>query len=309
MTKSKTIILIILTSLFFFSCTEKQNNNHRIVGYLPLWESARWDSIDITSLTHCILSFATYSADGKIGWNISDDSVNTLVARCKRSNVKTMIALGGFGGFNTDGNPFATSDKRANIINQLTELVNRYDIDGVDIDIEIAATDSIWIYFDDFITELRTSLGDDRLTTMAVGTWFTDAVEPKTFQRLDFINMMAYDNAFGDGDVAPVSMANDMINYYTEKGVDRDRMVLGVPFYGYSEGGVTRHWYEIISLDPSNIDRDYDPVNGIYFNGLATLKQKIEISRSCGGIMIWQIAEDDLGDNSMLRIINHSLKK
>jgi len=307
---NKKFVVFILLCLSLFSCSKVNNvsnRNMRIVGYLPLWETARWDSLDISSLSHCILSFATYSADGTIGWDVSDDSVRTLVTRCKENGVKPMVALGGFGGFNTKGNPFGSVEKRANIIAQISDIVGKYGLDGVDIDIEIVAKDSIWGDFDDFVVELRRSLGNERLITMAVGTWFTDSVRRETYQRLDFLNLMAYDNSFGDDDVAPVEMAHEMLDYYSERGVAAENLVLGVPFYGYSKGGVTRHWYEIIALDSANIGRDFDPVDSIYFNGVPTMKQKIEISRDYGGIMIWQIAEDDLGDYSMLKLIKNSL--
>lgn len=306
--KRCSILFAFLASLFVVSCSSPQKSSGRIVGYLPLWESARWDSIDYSALTHCIFSFATYSDDGKIGWDISDSPVHNVVARCHKNGVKTLVALGGFGGFNTDGNPFATSEKRSNIIGQLSEIVSRYNLDGVDIDIEIKSTDPVWSGYDSFVDELRVALGDDKLITMAVSSWFTDAVLPQTFQRLDFINIMAYDKAFGDADVAPVSMVEDLLGYYSARGVDSANMVIGVPFYGYSEGGVSHHWYEIVSLDSANVGRDYDPASGIYYNGVPTIMQKIQMSRDCGGIMIWQIAEDDLGEHSMLRLISDNLR-
>lgn len=306
--KHYSVIIAFFAGFLMLSCSSKSNFSSRVVGYLPLWESARWDSIEYASLTHCIFSFATYTSDGKVNWDISDAPVHNVVAKCHYNGVKALVALGGFGGFNTDGNPFATSEKRSNIIRQLSEIVGRYNLDGVDIDIEIKSTDPIWAGYDSFVEELRNELGDDKLLTMAVGTWFTDAVLPQTYGRLDFINIMAYDNAFGDADVAPISMLQDMLSYYSDRGVEGANMVIGVPFYGYSEGGVSHHWYEILSLDSANINRDYDPTNGIYFNGVPTIKQKIEMSRDFGGIMIWQIAEDDLGDRSMLRLISRSLR-
>ena len=296
-----------MVMLVFTSCTTPAKKL-RIVGYLPLWESAEWDSIDYSALTHCILSFATFN-DDTVHFDANENAVRKLVKTCRDNSVRPMVAFGGFGGFNTTGNPFSTPDKRSNIIVQLNNIVNKYDLDGIDIDIEIKENDPIWRNFDSFVSELRQNLGDDKLLTMAVGMWFTDSVACKTYQRLDFINMMCYDNAFGDADVAPYDMALDFINYYSDRGLKPQQMNIGVPFYGYSAGGVTRDWSEIITLDTLNANRDHDTINAIYFNGLPTLQRKIQLAKKYGGIMIWQLAEDDYNGMSLLQIIKNNINK
>ncbi|MDD6356819.1 MAG: glycosyl hydrolase family 18 protein [Bacteroidales bacterium] len=283
------------------------SGNLRVVGYLPDWESGDWNKIDYSALTHCVFAFLTYDANGNFGWWINDSYMTSAVNSCKANGVKTLIALGGGGGFNTNGNPFGTQAKRAHIINKLVDFVNQYGLDGVDIDIEINSSDAIWNNFDSFVQELRTALGNDKLITMAVGEWFTGAISNTTFRRLDFLNVMAYDYAFGDGPVAPKDQCDAMMGRYAQKMGDASKVTYGIPFYGYSNGGVTRDWSEIISLNADNLNRDYDPNNGIYYNGVPTIKSKIETSKEYGGIMIWQLAEDDFGSNSMLKVVKDNI--
>ncbi len=283
------------------------SNDLRVVGYLPDWEYGDWDKIDFSALTHCVFCFATYPESGTLGWWINDSYMTSAVKKCKDNGVKAIIALGGGGGFNTTGNPFSTQAKRANIITQLVNFVNKFGLDGVDIDIEISSSDPIWNYFDTFVQELRTALGNDKLVTMAVGEWFTGSISNTTFQRLDFLNVMAYDYAFGDGAVAPKDQCDAMMGRYATKMGDASKVVYGIPFYGYSSGGVTRDWSEIVSLSADNKNRDYDPTNGIYYNGVPTIKSKIETSKEYGGIMIWQLAEDDFGSNSMIKVVKDNI--
>lgn len=303
------ILIAAITLMILSSCkTAKTEEKLRVVGYLPTWEVAKWEQIDYSALTHCIFSFATYKGDS-ITFDVESDKVEAIVRRCREENVRPMIALGGFGGFETQNYPLSTKEKRSLIISDVMKIVERYNLDGVDIDIEIKETDAMWNNFDNFTSELREALGRERLMTMAVGTWFTDSIKAETYKRFDFINMMTYDNAFGDGDVAPYEMSLKFIDYYMARGLTEKQLTIGVPFYGYSEGGVTRDWSEIIALDVANEYRDRDTTNGIYFNGKKTIKKKVELAKGYGGIMIWQLAEDDYGENSMLRLIKEEIKK
>lgn len=279
------------------------DNVLRVVGYLPDWESGYWGRIDFSALTHCVFSFLTYNADGSFGWWINDSYMNSAVSRCKQYGVKTMIALGGGGGFDTKGNPFSTAEKRAKIINKLKSFVSKYGLDGVDVDIEVGSNDPLWGYFDAFVQELRTALGNDKLITMAVSEWFTSPIKNSTFRRMDFLNVMTYDYAFGDGPVAPYNDCVGMLSRYAERMGDPKKVTFGVPFYGYASGGATKHWRDIIALDAANRDRDFDPKNRIYYNGVPTITKKVEKSKEFGGIMIWELAEDDFGSNSMLKIV------
>lgn len=154
-----------------------------------------------------------------------------LLNKCRANNVKSLIAIGGGGGFDTASKPFNTAEKRTAFINTIMDYVNTYNLDGVDIDIEVEDAD-IWNNFDAFCAELSSRLkAENKLFTMAVSSWFTNSIANSTYNYFDFLNLMSYDyNMAGTGPVAPWSQVYDLISYYQNRGVSADRLVIGVPF-------------------------------------------------------------------------------
>jgi hypothetical protein len=181
------------------------------------------------------------------------------------------------------------------------DYVNAYNLDGVDIDIELEDAD-IWNNFDALASELSGRLkSQGKILTMAVSPWFTGRIANSTYNYFDFLNLMSYDyNQNGTGEVAPWSQVYDMINYYGGRGVSNDRLVIGVPFYGYSTAGASTY-AQMIEMNPANAYADY--ANGVYYNGLNTIKQKAEYSKSYGGTMIWEVGQDSFGQYSLLKAI------
>ncbi|MBP5198495.1 MAG: RICIN domain-containing protein [Lachnospiraceae bacterium] len=275
----------------------------RVVGYLPSYRTYAIDSIDFSALTHCNLSFMTY-ANGYVSLGFSSSDVTNIVNKCHANNVKAIIALGGWGGFTNDG-AFTTSAKRSSIVNQIMNYVNTYNLDGVDIDIELGDAD-IWANYDAFISELSGRLkANGKLLTMAVSPWFTGSIANSTYNYFDFLNLMTYDYSQNGGDVAPWSQVYDNINYYSQRGVSNDRLVIGVPFYGYDSTGTAYTYSQIISMNPGAANSDY--YNGIAYNGASTIQAKAEYAKNYGGIMMWELAQDSFGQYSLLSIIKNTM--
>lgn len=275
-------------------------SGNRVVGYLPSYRTSAINSIDFSALTHCCLAFMTYS-NGTLTSGFSDSTVQNVVNKCHANDVKVMIAIGGGSGFNTSGNPFGTAASRTSIVNQIMTYVDRLNLDGVDIDIEVTDSNT-WSNFDAFCSELSGRLkAEGKLFTMAVSSWFTDPIANSTYNYFDFVNLMTYDAAFGDGEVAPWSQINNMVTYYGNRGISKDRMTIGVPFYGYASGAKDYTYAQILAMDSNNKNLDY--YNGIYYNGEKTIREKAEFSKDYGGIMIWELGQDSFGSNSLLAAI------
>ena len=277
----------------------------KVVGYLPSYRTSSIDSIDYSALTHLCLAFMTYK-NGNLSSGFSDSDTKRIISKCRANDVKILIALGGGGGFDTSGQPFSTAAKRTEIIDKLIAYVDQYNLDGVDIDIEV--TDgNIWSNYEAFVSELSTKLkARNKLLTMAVSSWFTGPITNKTYTYFDFINLMTYDNAFGDGDVAPWSQIYNQTSHYNGKGVSNDRMTIGVPFYGYGSGSTSYTYKEILAMNSANSTRDY--YNGIYYNGATTIAEKAKYSKNYAGIMIWELGQDASGSNSLLGVIKKELQ-
>lgn len=227
----------------------------------------------------------------------------------------------------------STSQGRKAFALDCKAFIEKWGIDGVDIDWEFpglswsgAASDpAIDTHnFTLLIKELRETLGSNRVITYAGyvkdkvtvqgGFRYIDvkAVDP----YVDFVNIMTYNM-----DAAPKhhSALSDSraywdcvraVNSYRSAGVDYNKMVLGIPFYGqhsFSEKPTSLDYKTIKGLDPSQYKIDnWDPIsntpyvtkNGLFFCGYDNpksidIKGKWAISLGLKGLMYWQYDGDD----------------
>ncbi|HMG11384.1 MAG TPA: glycosyl hydrolase family 18 protein, partial [Mucilaginibacter sp.] len=143
----------------------------------------------------------------------------------------------------------------------------------------------------------------------------------KALAQLDFINVMSYDktgpwNQAKPGQHSPYSMAVDDMNYWGgARGIAKEKLSLGVPFYGYGFGvnaPGSLAFSEILVAYPGSESLDQVTVAGggiVYYNGIPTIKNKTEVAlNKAGGIMIWQLRQDAKGANSLLNAINTVIK-
>ncbi|WP_055590607.1 glycoside hydrolase family 18 protein [Peterkaempfera griseoplana] len=181
------------------------------------------------------------------------------------------------------------------------------------------------------------------LLTAAVpaGTPKADQLELKQVSRsLDWLNLMTYDfhgpwevqgptnhlaNLYSDpADPSPAGQGysvDQVVRHYRSRGVPADRMVLGVPFYGYGWTGVpaggshglyqpatglaaggTAPYHQIKDL-PGTVYRDprtdatwkYDGTDFWAYDTPAVLTDKAEYARRHGllGVMAWSLDNDD----------------
>ena len=113
------------------------------------------------------------------------------------------------------------------------------------------------------------------------------------------------------------SKAEEDLNYWIiTRGVPKERISLGIPFYGYCFGtkyGESMSYKNIITTFPGSDQRDEvvpDGGGNIYYNGLPTIKSKTALAlKIAGGIMIWQILQDAEGDKSLLGAIDAMIKE
>ena len=236
------------------------------------------------------------------------------------------------------------TEKRQGLIKNLVSKVLQYDVDGVDVDLElgyvfgpnsmavsrsfprenpaIPGTDPNYRIF---IIELAQALrSHHKLITVALPSRPADVVTQEVLSQFDFINIMSYDHTGQSrpdrpGHHAPYPDAIDDLDYYQNTlMVPKEKLILGVPFYGRGFGpGLNdpviayMNYIDIVSTYAGAewVDHWHLP-NGyiMYYNGIPTIKNKTELAKKeAGGIMIWQILADmPTGKKSLLNAINEA---
>ena len=106
----------------------------------------------------------------------------------------------------------------------------------------------------------------------------------------------------------------DLDYFRTVRNIPKEKIVLGVGFYGYGFGpeltskASSMNYGQIIKTFPGaeKTDQITMPDGQImYYNGEDTMRKKTLLAKeNASGIMIWQILGDAAGDRSLLGLIN-----
>ena len=285
----------------------------RIVGYLPDWSYQAYKDIDFTTLTHINISFCNVKGNA-LACSIPDSEMRAIVNKAHTNNVKVMAALGGGG--NSDYRDLISSSAKITSLNEkIVAFCEKYGLDGVDLDIEIASGDSIWNNYGAWVASLR-SICDERGWELSTATaqWVAGSVSEQTFALFDFINVMAYDDdSQGRNSHSSYEFAVECLNYFNGvKKIPKEKLVLGVPFYGrgYNDNG-SLDWnsYEsfsdLVKADEANYQND--EYMGVAYTGALTMHDKCALAKDYGGVMIWEISMDAEGEYSLLKLIKNEL--
>jgi GH18 family chitinase len=308
-----------------FAQSQAPNAAYKIVTYLPTWKGGYPNSInsfDARKVTHICIAFANPDAAGNlIVTDNGQSGVATIVNAAHAKNAKVMISIGGW------NCPVATYSnllrtKKAAFVATILKYVADNNLDGVDVDLEGNVVDGNNVTaaeYQAFIVALGDGLhAAGKEISAALANWFSQYITTTAMNKFDFLNMMAYDLAIAPQNAAgphsPMSWAQDNFNHWRNKGMPANKLVLGVPFYGYAWGtmaaaGASQDYCDIVTKYPGaeNTDQQGSGSNVIHYNGIPTIKAKAQyvMSSQMGGIMIWeQIGDCPSGPKSLLDAIN-----
>lgn len=185
----------------------------------------------------------------------------------KHPHLKTLVSVGGWTLSDTFSELAANPQARKNFAQNAVRFCKQFDFDGVDIDWEYpgfaehSGRPQDKVNFTLFLEELHRAAKAQNpplLVTIAApaGPWHYKNMEvAHIHQYLDWINIMTYDfhGAWG-GDQDSITNhhsalyagkegnqelnVNSAVQYYLEQGVPHNKLVVGMPLYGRSFGGV-----------------------------------------------------------------------
>ncbi|SOE22425.1 Chitinase, GH18 family [Spirosomataceae bacterium TFI 002] len=315
----KTLILF-LTILS--TCSFAQKKDFKVIGYFV--PNIPVNDIPFENLTHINYSFAIPAKSGDTLIPLKNDkSLIELVKKGKETQTKIFISIGGWGigdggGDDTRFHKMAeTPAGRARFIENTMDFVMKYDLDGVDLDWEYPDEDSPSAdQYVELIRDLSTELHEvNKELTAAVISYGKKGggVKKETFEYFDWINLMAYDDDYGPDYVkahSPYSLAIKSLSYWIlERGLPRDKAVLGLPFYSKrGMGNYGPSYKKLLEQGASPYD-DYHL--GSFYNGMLTIEAKTElaIKEGCAGVMVWEISHDTSDEFSLFKKINEVVNR
>lgn len=344
-----TISLFLIFQPTFLSNNLKAENTNLITGFLPIYRTLPND-YDLSRLTHLIYFSLIPSGDGTFSWTSGRDSlsmyntVQELKNRIGTSDTRLILSIGGTdavgsGGYNTIAANIETTKL---FVSRIKSILTNWGVDGVDIDWEKwlktkEDSDNHEMFLKTLYDTLH-SEGFQIFTDVSAsnynGQWVNDGV----WNYVDYIQPMAYTFS---GSWSSVSCHNSSfnqsigaVNYWIGRGVPKEKILLGVPFYGIKFSGtdnVGEAYTNTSSINYSDIltaiesgnysHSEIDDSNGpyiyksdsnkeiIFYNDttLMMMKGQYIIDSGYAGVMIWDLGQDEEGDRSLLNALSETV--
>jgi hypothetical protein len=309
------LIAFVIMAMMFMSFAV--NAQRKVVGYIPNDGGYSPSIINFTRITHLNIAFENPDDAGNLSYNGGNDA---FVTAAHNNGVKVLVSICGGGAsenatYQARYTSLMSAANRSAFISKIVSYLNAHNLDGIDLDLEGPAINS---NYNDFVPALKAALPAGKLLTAALthtngGNLLTSA----TAQTFDFLTVMAYDANWGQPlHHSTYDFAVTSANWWvTNKGMAPGKVILGVPFYGYTNttgaGGIS--FASILNnygAAAAQQDTWVSGGNTIYYNGIPTIRQKTQfvVDNNFGGVMIWQLAQDATGTNSLLYHIDQVIK-
>ncbi len=287
----------------------------KVIGYFPDYRFGYSDQINFSQLTHLNIAFANPLMDGSLEIGLNNRDITPVVALARQHGLTVLLSMGG--ALTTEWRQAWQSwmlpSKRSGFIHTIMEYVRAHSLDGIDMDLE--GPDVNYLY-SPFVLELRDSLdAEGKLLTVALPGIRRDAdITDEALAAFDWVNMMVY-NLTGPwapnlpGPHSPFEFAVNSISFWLGQGVPRDKLTLGVPFYGwdFASNPVSSFTYRtMVELNPANAFTDQAGL--AFYNGIPTIQAKTQLAlEEIAGIMIWEIGQDSYTEFSLLNAIHETV--
>lgn len=215
-----------------------------IVGYVTYWGSILPDP---TYLTHINYAFGKIDSDFETLKIQGESRLKKIVAlKNTYPNLKVCLSIGGWGAGNFS-EMAASETHRKKFCQNCLAAVNKYGLDGIDLDWEyptssdagISSSPSDTKNFTQLVKDLRAALGNDKLITMASAANAKYVDFKSCIDYMNFVNLMTYD--MGDPPKHNAALykssktwlsCDESVTLHLNKGIPKEKIVLGMPFYG-----------------------------------------------------------------------------
>lgn len=270
------------------------------------------------------------SADGKWYVNPSFEQKIKVMRQAMLPSQECFLVMGG----GTSKNMYVMGmdkTKREAFAKALVAYAHENGYDGIDIDWETVWSENPPLRVPEKeLSELLLGIREEmqalpagtKLKYLTVALSSIDHVLSSKIQDyVDQINVMIYD-CYGEADEdgvephAPMSQFKERLGNYASAGVKKEKMVVGVPFYGGNRQleGTPHMTYDVIyEQSGGSITAAANSFEGYAFNGYDLIREKTQylLDNGYAGIMVWEISHDiDYGNPlSLMRAIKSVTQK
>lgn len=280
-----------------------------VVGYLPYYEAKGFEPSIGKYLTDLIYFSVEPTADGDLKHgDISRDVIERLHKMREQHHTRIEIAVGGWGRAKALPAVAVDPQKRQRFIEALAKYCDDNKFDGVDFDWEFPRGKEETAAFGALLSECKAALAPHRqLLTIAVSP--EQRLPDAAIRAVDRVHLMSYDH--GGPEHSTLAQAEADVKQVLSRGVSKNKLMLGVPFYGRSPKGSPKvmSYAQIVGRfhPAANVDSE----GPYYFNGLDTIRAKTRLAniQQLGGIMIWDVGGDTRDDSSLLQAIHAEAAK
>lgn len=319
--------IVILTSRQYsrywqiWTYSRKYKKDFKVVGYYSggLFNEPV-EKLQTDKLTHVMYAFLIPRDDGSLVDFEKPGQLKELVAQAHGDKAKVFISLGGWSYEGKILEPVfreiaSSNEKRKFLIKNICDLVEKYDLDGVELDWE-HPNKSTAADYEKLVTELSDALilQGKELTAALNGSWYDDwggeeisVITKKCLDRFSFINVMSYD--MNNEEHSPMWFYENSLSYWLNRGVSPEKIVMGLPLYAKPSW---LQYRQLVDINPDYAYTDYAPTTPLesYYNGLNTLREKTIIAlNKAGGVMLFDVNEDASDDEySAVSMIDKLLK-
>lgn len=249
-------------------------------------------------------------------WLTILESIRSKIGEQLGSRKRLRLGIKGSGESNNKGGwQYMVADEtaRTNFANNVKKLVNDYGFDGVDLDFE-------WFYnsetqglsdYSATILKLRETLGKDAYLTVSLLP-SAYKISQEAIAAVDFISLQCYGV---NPDNWAFSFYENAAKEITQYGVPKNKLVMGVPFYGCKGKGQSVAYRDLVEggciVDPSQNTVAY---NGIDYtiDSQDRMREKVRyvIDNEMLGIMSWDLATDVpvTDEKSLLKVVCDEFK-
>lgn len=320
--------------------------------------------IDWDAMTHMTYFALSIGADGRPNQtldpqaraNFNSDRLNAIVPAAHAHNTKILFSVGGGG--NYEGFSSAIVDtNRAQFINTITSIISTYGFDGVNLNmVPIEPTDynnyGSFVRLLSAVFDTMKTNNNERplLTVAALKSDSLSSLYAELQDHFDQINILTYDMAqpwrgwqawhnsalynrnavFDDNPSLKFPSVDDKVNEAIAAGIKREKIGIGINFYGYIWHTVNLlgkwaiwptqdmsilegHSYAELadSLDLSNPEWDnnakvpyineQDPKAFVTFENEESVREKINYAKTkrIGGVMLWELGAGFIPDQTV----------